>query len=69
MVGSDFGGGVANDPTRQDWLGVGLAMTSVIMLSTYMVLVRRTVTNRYQHQRRGITVGAVGQHYRRSQGP
>jgi drug/metabolite transporter (DMT)-like permease len=44
MVGSDFGGGVANDPTRQDWLGVGLAMTSVIMLSTYMVLVRRTVT-------------------------
>lgn len=44
MVGSDFGGGIADDPTRQDWLGVGLAMTSVVMLSLYMVLVRRTVT-------------------------
>jgi drug/metabolite transporter (DMT)-like permease len=43
MIGTDFGGGVANDPTRQDWLGVGLAAASVVALATYMVMVRRSV--------------------------
>lgn len=43
MIGTDFGGGAANDPTRQDWLGVGLAAMSVVALATYMVMVRRSV--------------------------
>ena len=43
MIGTDFGGGAANDPTRQDWLGVSLAMTSVTALSIYMVMIRRSV--------------------------
>lgn len=42
MIGTNFGA-VTDDPTRRDWLGVGLAFFSVLMLATYMVLVRRTV--------------------------
>lgn len=42
MIGSNFGA-VPDDPTRRDWLGVGLAFFSVMALATYMVLVRRTV--------------------------
>jgi drug/metabolite transporter (DMT)-like permease len=42
MIGTGFGS-VADDPTRRDWLGVSLAVTSVILLGMYMVLVRRSV--------------------------
>lgn len=42
MIGTNFGT-VANDPTRQDLLGVSLALASVIALAIYMVLIRRTV--------------------------
>lgn len=43
MIGTDFGGAALNDPTRRDWLGVSLALVSVVCLSIYMVLIRRTV--------------------------
>ncbi|MEO0561809.1 MAG: DMT family transporter, partial [Chloroflexota bacterium] len=46
MIGTEFGGGAADDPTRQDWLGVGLATVSVIALATYMVMVRRSVKHK-----------------------
>ncbi len=43
MIGTDFAG-ISNDPSRQDWLGVGLAFVSVCALSYYMVLIRRSAT-------------------------
>ena len=43
MIGTDFAG-ITNDPTRQDWLGVGLALVSVCALAYYMVLIRRSTT-------------------------
>ncbi len=45
MIGTNFGT-APDDPNRRDWLGVGLAFFSVVMLSSYMVMVRRTVKNK-----------------------
>ena len=44
MIGTNFGS-IPDAPPRRDWLGVGLAIFSVMMLATYMVLVRRTTQN------------------------
>ncbi|MEM6530840.1 MAG: EamA family transporter, partial [Chloroflexota bacterium] len=42
MIGPNFGN-IPDDPTRRDWLGITLAMMSVISLGTYMVLVKRSM--------------------------